>query len=282
MKKPPSFPENDQLLRSFLREDIGTGDVTSRLIFLPGQEAHAQVVARETLVFCGGPYAERIFHLLDPDIRVNREVPDGEEVEAGRHLIILQGKVLPLLAGERVALNLLQRLSGISTLTARLMKMIEGKKARLRDTRKTTPGLRELEKYAVRIGGGENHRIRLDDGILIKTNHIRVAGGVREAYRRIQEGALPSLPIEIEVQNLDELEEAVQAGATVVLLDNMSPDDIRQAVAGYGGKVELEVSGGVTEGNISALADTGVDFLSAGAVTHSARWMNIAMEVNAV
>ena len=282
MKELPGFIEIDRLIRSFLREDLGRGDITTQLIFSSDPEARARIIAREEFIFSGGPFAERVFRVLDPGVEVQRTVDEGENVQAGQEIMVLRGKVSVLFAGERVALNLLQRLSGISTLTRRYVNRLAGHKACLLDTRKTTPGIRYLEKYAVRIGGGGNHRFRLDDGILIKTNHIRVAGSVSEAFRRVRERAPHHLSIEIEVCNFSELEEAVKAGATLVLLDNMSTEEIRHAVNDFGGRIRLEVSGGVKEENICEFAETGVDFISAGAVIHSARWVNIAMEVEPV
>jgi nicotinate-nucleotide pyrophosphorylase (carboxylating) len=261
------------LVERALAEDLGSGDVTTRLTIPEGQQARGAFLAKEDLVMAGLPVGAEVFHTLEPSSRCEPAVEEGTEVRAGARLALVTGTSTTLLAGERVALNFLQRLCGIATLTRQLKSRLVGLEVALLDTRKTTPGLRTLEKYAVRVGGGENHRLRLDDGILIKNNHLRLAGGVRAAVeraRRLRPTVAPQLPIEVEVRNITELREAVDAGAEAVLLDNMTPDEVRECVTVAAGRVRLEVSGGVTATNIRAYAETGVNAISVGALTHSA------------
>jgi len=269
----------NQLLQEFLMEDIGRGDVTMRVLFSGEEQGRARIVARENLVLAGGPFASRIFSLLDSETEVKILVPEGERVKAKQPLLEVSGRLVSLFSAERVALNLLQHLSGIATLTRSYARELRGLRTVLLDTRKTNPGLRVLEKYAVRIGGGRNHRFGLDDGILIKTNHIRAAGGVAEAVRRARQLSPHHLKVEVEVSNFQEVEAAVGAGAELVLLDNMKLTEIKKSVDRFGTRVEFEISGGVTRENIRRLAQTGVNFISSGAIIHSARWVNIAMEI---
>lgn len=269
----------NQLLQEFLMEDIGRGDVTMRVLFTGEERGRARIVARENLVLAGAPFASRIFSLLDSGTEIKILVPEGEKVKAKQPLLEVSGRLVSLFSAERVALNLLQHLSGIATLTRSYVRELRGFSTVLLDTRKTNPGIRVLEKYAVRIGGGRNHRFGLDDGILIKTNHIRAAGGVAEAVRRARQLAPHHLKIEVEVASFRELEAAAGAGAELILLDNMRLSEIKKAVARFGERVEFEVSGGVTRENIRRLAETGVHFISSGAIIHSARWVNIAMEI---
>jgi nicotinate-nucleotide pyrophosphorylase (carboxylating) len=270
------FLELDPLLKAALREDLGRGDLTTEAI-LPdsGRRASARIVAKEELVLAGWPVFLRVFELLG-DIEGKAYFLEGEKVgctDIGR----ISGPAGALLKGERVALNFLQRLCGIATRTRELVELVSHTQARILDTRKTTPLLRNLEKYAVRIGGGYNHRFGLDDGILIKENHIALAGGLGQAYRACREKAPHLNRIEVEVENHDQLEEALLLGAEVVLLDNMTPDQVREAVALSQGRCLLEVSGGVNEGNIAAYAEAGVDLISLGALTHSSRAADISM-----
>ena len=269
----------NQLLQEFLMEDIGRGDATMRVLFSGEERGRARIVARENLVLAGGPFARRIFQLLDSETEVKIPVPEGEKLKAKETIMEVSGRLVSLFSAERVALNLLQHLSGIATLTRSYVRELRGLRTVLLDTRKTNPGLRVLEKYAVRVGGGRNHRFGLDDGILIKSNHIRAAGGVAEAVLRAQRSAPHHLKIEVEVRNFSELEAAVGAGAELILLDNMRLPEIKKSLERFGDRVEFEVSGGVTRENIRRLAQTGVNFISSGAIIHSARWMNIAMEI---
>jgi nicotinate-nucleotide pyrophosphorylase (carboxylating) len=256
-----------------LAEDLGNGDLTSRLTIPENLTARGELSAKQELVVTGLPVAEEVFKVLDASVQFQYLVEEGWLVGARTRLARVTGKAATLLAGERVALNFLQRLCGIATFTRSLKSKLTGLKTELLDTRKTTPGLRALEKYAVRMGGGRNHRMRLDDGILIKNNHLTLAGGIRAAVEkaRAERPALaPDLPIEVEVTLLTELDEAISSGAEALLLDNMTPDQVRECVARAGGRVRLEVSGGVNAENLRAYAETGVDCISVGALTHSA------------
>lgn len=265
-----SAQELRHLVQRALDEDLGRGDLTTRLTVPESTKARGTFVSQQQLVMTGLPVAAEVFRVLEPSVTWEPLVEDGMEVAGGTALAHVSGRAASLLAGERVALNFLQRLSGIATLTRRLKKQLRGLKTELLDTRKTTPGLRVLEKYAVRVGGGRNHRLRLDDGILIKNNHLRLAGSIRTAIENARHGRPSGLPIEVEVRSLAELEEAITAGADQVLLDNMRPNEVRDCVELARRRVRLEVSGGINSENIRAYAETGVDYISVGALTHSA------------
>jgi len=261
------------LVERALEEDLGSGDITTRLTIPEGQPARGSFMAKADLVVAGLPVAAEAFQVLDASSRYEPAVEESAEVRAGTKLATVEGSAAALLAGERVALNFLQRLCGIATLTRQLKSCLAGLPVALLDTRKTTPGLRTLEKYAVRVGGGENHRLRLDDGILIKNNHLRLAGGVRAAVERafrLRPTLAPQWPIEVEVRSLAELRDALDAGAEAVLLDNMTPDEVRECVKAAAGRARLEVSGGINAANLRTYAETGVDAISVGALTHSA------------
>ena len=254
-----------------LEEDLGAGDLTTLLTIPQGMNARGTFSTQQSLVVAGLTVAAEVFNALDSTNVWEPAVEEGAEVGAGTPLAVVTGKAAALLVGERVALNFLQRLSGIATLTRRFKEKIEGLNVELLDTRKTTPGLRILEKYAVRAGGGSNHRMGLDDGILIKNNHLRLAGGIRGAVAAARLNPLSAQrKIEVEVQSLDEFDEAMAAGADEILLDNMTPNQVRQCVERARGRARLEVSGGVNAQNIRAYAETGVDYISVGALTHSA------------
>ena len=256
-----------------LAEDVGRGDITTRLTVPENLKARGEFIAKQDLVVAGLPVAEMVFHLLDPASGFEILSSEGSSIGAGTHLARARARARTLLTGERVALNFLQRLCGIATLTRRFASQLTGLKTELLDTRKTTPGLRALEKYAVRMGGGHNHRQRLDDGILIKNNHLSLGGGIRAALERARQARAAGetrLPIEVEVGNLQELREATAAGAEAVLLDNMTPAQVAECVAFAAGRVRLEVSGGINAENVRAYAETGVDCISVGALTHSA------------
>ncbi|MGA2936895.1 MAG: carboxylating nicotinate-nucleotide diphosphorylase [Syntrophobacteraceae bacterium] len=270
--------EMDELLRLALLEDIGSGDATTLSIIPPGLEGSAVVFGREPFVLSGSKPFRRIFELLDPEIRIKCLFPDGDRIEPNVAVFRIEGRARTLLTSERTALNFAQRLSGIATLTRKMSQAIAGTGCQLLDTRKTTPLWRSLEKEAVRHGGGRNHRFGLADGILIKDNHIAAAGGIKQAVRRAREGAPHTLRIEIEVENIGQLYEAVSAGANIVLLDNFTLDMLREAVAIGKGRVFLEASGGVRLETVRAIAETGVDFVSCGALTHSARAIDLTME----
>jgi len=259
-----------------LAEDVGEGDRTTDGIVPASARCAARVLLRETGVVCGLPAATSVFTTLDASIVVDPFVEDGSRVSGPALLARIEGPARAVLTGERVALNLLGRLCGIATLTSRYVDLVEGTGATILDTRKTTPGLRALEKYAVRCGGGTNHRAGLYDAILIKENHLRIAGGVRPAIAALAgyEG-----PVEIEAETLEEVVEALDAGADRILLDNMSVDEVARAVEVVGGRVPLEASGGITLSNVRAYAETGVDFISVGALTHAARSLDVSLEL---
>ncbi len=270
--------EMDKLFRLALSEDIGSGDVTTLCVIPSEQRGSAVVFGREPFVLSGSKPFRRIFELLDPEIRIECPFADGERIAPNVPVFRIEGRVRTLLTGERTALNFTQRLCGIATLTRKMADAIEGTGCRLLDTRKTTPLWRGLEKEAVRHGGGANHRFGLADGVLIKDNHIAAAGGIKEAVRRAHEMAPHTLRIEVEVENLAELDEAISAGADIVLLDNFSLDMLRSAAATGKGRVTMEASGGVSLETVRAIAETGVDFVSCGALTHSARAIDLTME----
>jgi nicotinate-nucleotide pyrophosphorylase (carboxylating) len=270
-------PHVDRLIRTALEEDIGPGDVTTAATVAPGTLARAELVAKEDFLLAGIGVARRVFELLDEQVAFECLIEDGLAVKRGEVIAWLKGEAASLLQGERVALNLLQRLSGVATLTARFVEEIAGTGATIVDTRKTTPGLRALEKYAVRIGGGGNHRMALYDGVLIKENHVAAAGGITTAITRARRQAPHTLKIEIEVRNLQEVAEALAAGADILLLDNMDLTQLRAAVEQVAGRAVTEASGGVNLETVRAIAETGVDLISVGALTHSYRSVDISM-----
>jgi nicotinate-nucleotide pyrophosphorylase (carboxylating) len=269
----------DRLVHAALAEDIGGGDVTSEATIDEEATCTARLLLKEQGVVCGLPVAEAVFRALDPELSFEPLAGDGDRAPDVRTDVArISGRSRAVLTGERTALNLLGRLSGIATLTRQFVDAIEGTGAEILDTRKTTPGLRALEKYAVRCGGGRNHRFGLDDGILVKDNHLRAAGGIRPAVDRLR-AAGTTLPIEVEAESLDEVREALAAGADAVLLDNMPPAVMREAVAFAAGRATLEASGGVSLETVREIAETGVDFVSVGALTHSARSLDVSLEV---
>jgi nicotinate-nucleotide pyrophosphorylase (carboxylating) len=261
-------------VRAYLAEDVGDGDLTSASVVPEGATLRASLLLKERGVVCGLGVAESVFRELDPDVRFEPLIADGDEARG--EVARAEGNARALLTGERTALNLLGRLSGIATLTRRYVDAVAGTHATILDTRKTTPGLRALEKLAVRCGGGENHRFGLYDGILIKDNHLRVAGGIAAAVRA---ASGQGVPVEVECETLADVREALAAGADIVLLDNMTPPDLREAVQLVAGRARTEASGGVTLDTVDAVARTGVDFISIGALTHSARSLDVSMEV---
>ena len=278
-------PAVQRLLDLSLDEDVGRGDATTAAVVDDGQEAEADIVAKERLVVCGLGIAEAVFTRFDWRARLRARVADGDPVMPGTLVATVKGPAHALLAGERVALNFMQRLSGIATLTQSFVAAVEGAKVRVTDTRKTTPGMRALEKYAVRVGGGHSHRADLSSGILIKDNHVALVGSVREAVRRARLNATHGLRIEVEVDSLAELDEAIEAQADIILLDNFQLRDIGEAVKRVRERAPrtlVEVSGGVTLDRIRDLAKTGVDLISAGALTHSARSVDLSLELRPV
>lgn len=270
-----------EAVRRALDEDLRSeGDITSRALIPPDMRGRGVIVMREEGVVAGLPLASMTFRLLDPRVRFQPLVSDGDRPATPAEIAVVEGKVSTILEGERTALNFLQRLSGVATLTSRFVAATAPYGVEVLDTRKTTPGLRTLEKYAVRAGGGRNHRFGLYDGVLIKDNHITAVGGTAEAVRRAREALGPETSIEVEVQDLEELEEAIRAGADVVMLDNLSVEEVREAVRRAAGRVKLEVSGGINLENVASYASTGVDFISVGALTHSAPALDIALELS--
>ena len=268
-------PDLAQTVATALAEDLGSGDVTTAATVPPEARARGLITQKAPGVVFGLDAAEQTFRALDPEASLRRLVGEGEWRERGPVLEI-EGRAAALLSAERTALNFLQRLSGVATLAARCVQAIDGTGARILDTRKTTPGLRALEKAAVAAGGATNHRAGLYDAILIKENHATIAGGVAAAVRLARERE-PDLPLEVEARNLDEVDEALAAGAPRILLDNMDPDQLRAAVAHVGGRAEIEASGGVTLQTLRAVASTGVDFVSVGAITHSAPALDLSL-----
>lgn len=271
-----------RLAEMALEEDRAWNDVTTNVLVAPDQLGRGFFLVKAEGVIAGLPVVETVFRALDKSIVWQPLAPDGARVAQGEVIARIEGHLSPILRGERVALNLLQHLSGVATATARLVKQVEGLPIRILDTRKTLPGLRALQKYAVRVGGGTNHRMDLSDGVLIKDNHLaalRSRGlGIGDAVRLARENA-PGMRIEIEVTNLTEVEEALAAGADELLLDNMTPDRMREAVALIDGRAQTEASGGITEANVKAIAAAGVDFASSGALTHSVKGLDISLEL---
>jgi nicotinate-nucleotide pyrophosphorylase (carboxylating) len=277
MALPQDF-DLDEFVTQVLAEDLGTGgDVTSTATIIVDTRFTAEMNCRQPIVVAGLEIAASFFRALDREVRIEQPATDGSRADAGTVLLRLEGNARAMLAAERAALNTLQHLSGIATLTRRYVDAIAGTGAVLLDTRKTIPGLRVLEKYATRMGGAQNHRMRLDDGVLIKDNHVAVCGGVDEAVRRAK-AANVGLQIQVEVDRIDQIEPALSAGADRLLLDNMPPPVLREAVALVGGRVPLEASGGVTLETIRAIAETGVNYISLGRITQSAPAVDIGLD----
>ena len=268
----------DPLILSALREDVTSEDVSANAIMRENQIGEADLICKEDGIICGMQIFERVFKLLDETTQVEIYVRDGENVKNGQLLAKVRGEIRTILCGERTALNYLQRMSGVATYTKSVAKLLEGTKTTLLDTRKTTPNNRLFEKYSVRIGGGKNHRYNLSDGVLLKDNHIGAAGSVTEAIRMAKEYAPFVRKIEVEVETLDMVREAVEAKADIIMLDNMTTDEIKEAIKIIGGKAEIEVSGNVTRENIERLTSLGVDYISSGALTHSAPILDISLK----
>lgn len=268
----------DPLILGALKEDITSEDVSTNSVMPHPQAGEVDLICKQDGIICGLQVFERVFTLLDEDTKVEFFVQDGEEVKAGQLMAKVHGDIRTLLCGERTALNYLQRMSGIATYTHEVASLLAGSKTKLLDTRKTTPNNRIFEKYAVRTGGGNNHRYNLSDGVLLKDNHIGAAGGVKQAIAEAKEYAPFVRKIEVEVENQQMVEEAVEAGADIIMLDNMDTDALKKAIAFINGRAEIEVSGNVTKENIARLVDLGVDFISSGALTHSAPIMDISLK----
>ncbi|MBW1846074.1 MAG: carboxylating nicotinate-nucleotide diphosphorylase [Deltaproteobacteria bacterium] len=262
-----------------LKEDYGSGDITTDNLIDPALFGVGQMIAKEPLVVAGIDIVQQVFNHIDPNIVTIPNYTDGDFIQKGEAILKIEGSMRALLIGERTALNFLQRLSGIATLVRSYVDMLENRKVRLADTRKTTPGWRVLEKYAVRVGGGDNHRMGLYDGVLIKDNHIAARGGIKQSIEEVRSKISHLIKIEVEVSDLEQAKEAVQAGADIIMLDNMDEDQVKEAVSLIDGKAVIEVSGNVTKNDLPKLADTGVDIISVGALTHSARCVDISMKI---
>ena len=268
----------DDLILLALKEDITSEDITTNSVMPQYQQGEVELICKEDGIIAGLEVFKRVFELLDEKTEVVFFCKDGDRVENGQKLGFVRGDIRVLLSGERVALNYLQRMSGIATYTRKIADLLKGSKTKLLDTRKTTPNMRVFEKYAVKVGGGYNHRFNLSDGILLKDNHIGAAGGVKEAVKMAKEYAPFVRKIEIEVENLDMLKEAIDAGADIIMLDNMSVEDMKEAVKLCEGKAETECSGNVTKENVARLVDIGVDYISSGALTHSSPILDLSLK----
>ncbi len=270
--------EIDAVVAVALREDMPHGDVTSDNVIPPGSVSEAVVQAKQKGVVAGLPVARRVFETLDPEAAFTAHLQDGEAVAPGSRLASVRGNTVSLLKGERTALNFLQRLSGIATLTSSYVAALQGTGTLLLDTRKTTPGLRVMEKYAVKMGGGRNHRLNLSDMVMLKDNHIQLVGSITEAVNRARTKVSPEMKIEVETTNLDEVREAVESGADMIMLDNMTLDAMKEVVNWVRGRVPLEVSGNVDLERIREIAELGVDYISVGRLTHSYNSLDISMD----
>ena len=278
MNGPTWLLQADPILLSALREDISSEDVTTNAVMPIAIPGTVDLLCKEDGVIAGLPIFARVFALLDPEVKVTFFCQEGDAVSKGQRLAVVQGDIRVLLSGERVALNFLQRMSGIATYTRAVADRLNGARTKLLDTRKTTPNLRLLEKYAVRVGGGHNHRFNLSDGVLLKDNHIAAAGGVKEAVAMAKAYAPFVRKIEVEVENLDMVRQAVEAGADIIMLDNMTHEEIKEALSLIQGRAETECSGNMTLDNVAALADLGVDYISCGALTHSAPILDLSLK----
>lgn len=278
MNKITMMMNADELIINALKEDISSEDVTTNAVMREYKKGCVELICKEDGILAGIEVFKRVFTLLDPETEFDIDVKDGERIANTQKLGTITGDIRVLLSGERTALNYLQRMSGIATYTSSITKLLEGSRTKLLDTRKTTPNMRIFEKYAVRAGGGCNHRYNLSDGILLKDNHIGAAGGVANAVRMAKEYAPFVRKIEVETENLDMVREAVEAGADIIMLDNMTHDQMREAIAVIDGRAETECSGNVTRENVAALIDLGVDYISSGALTHSAPILDLSLK----
>jgi nicotinate-nucleotide pyrophosphorylase (carboxylating) len=272
--------EADTLISLALREDIGDGDITTSAVIQGTAVAAARLIAQQRLVVAGLDIVQRVFEKLDPEVKVRKNRADGEAVATGDVVLEVEGSVAALLAGERIALNFIQRLSGIATLTESFVARVRSYPVKICDTRKTTPGWRALEKYAVKMGGGTNHRIGLFDAVLIKDNHIKAAGSIEEAVRRVKAKLPAGFPVEVETRTLAEVREALASGANTIMLDNMGTAMMREAVTLIDKRAIIEASGNVRLETVETIAATGVDFISVGALTHSAPAVDISMKIS--
>lgn len=268
----------DELILMALKEDITSDDVSTNAVMPEAKEGTVDLIAKQDGIVAGLDVYARVFELLDADTKVTFFCKDGDAVKKGEKMAVVTGDIRVLLSGERVALNYLQRMSGIATYTHEVAALLEGSQVTLLDTRKTTPNCRVFEKYAVRVGGGSNHRYNLSDGVLLKDNHIGAAGSVKRAVEMAKAYAPFVRKIEVEVETLEQVKEAVEAGADIIMLDNMTPDQMREAVALIAGRAETECSGNITKENIETIKEIGVDYVSSGALTHSAPILDISMK----
>lgn len=269
-----------RLIAQSLEEDLGTGDITTASVVPAGTMVSGSFIARQQGIICGTDIAAMVFLTLDPSIKMEIAVSDGHKVNPGDEIAHISGPAPGILSGERLALNFMQRLSGIATNTAFFVSQVAGTSTKIVDTRKTTPGLRVLEKYAVKTGGGGNHRMNLSDGVLIKDNHIKAAGGIRQAVEAARKNAPKTLKIEVETETLDQVDQALEAGADIIMLDNMAIETMRKAVEKIGGRALTEASGNMDSKNLSAVAATGVDMISVGALTHSVKALDISLKLH--
>ncbi|NIM58704.1 MAG: carboxylating nicotinate-nucleotide diphosphorylase [Candidatus Aminicenantes bacterium] len=268
----------DALIEAALKEDMPEGDITSESVIPADSESEAIILAKEEGVLAGIDVAERVFHKIDPSVVFEKRLNDGQKFKAGQTLAKIQGPSVSLLKGERTALNFLQRMSGVATTTQNFVQALQGTKTKILDTRKTTPGLRCLEKYAVKMGGGENHRFSLSDMVLIKDNHLKIVGSISQAVKSAKESVNPGVKVEVEATSLEEVQEAVQSGADMIMLDNMSEEAMKEVVKQVKGKVPLEVSGKVSLSRVRKIASLGVDFISVGSLTHSYKSVDMSIE----
>ena len=268
----------DAIIEAALEEDMPQGDVTSESVIPDDSRSQAIILAKENGILAGLDVARRVFEKIDPDVKFEKKKEDGQKFSSGQTLAVLQGTSISLLKGERTALNFLQRMSGIATATGKYVLALKGTQTRVLDTRKTTPGLRNLEKYAVKMGGGQNHRHNLSEMVLIKDNHLKLLGSISEAVRRAKERIIPGMKIEVEPTCLKDVQEAVQSGADMVMLDNMPIGEMREVIQWVKGRIPLEVSGMVTLEKIREIADLGIDYISVGSLTHSYKSVDICME----
>ena len=268
----------DELIRLALSEDITSEDITTNAVMRTETQGEVQLICKQDGILAGLGVFKRVFTLLDGETTIESCCKDGDKIEKGQLIATITGDIRVLLSGERTALNYLQRMSGIATYTHEIASLLEGTKTKLLDTRKTTPNMRIFEKYAVKVGGGYNHRYNLSDGVLLKDNHIGAAGSVAKAVAMAKEYAPFVRKIEVEVENLDMVKEAVEAGADIIMLDNMTPEEMKQAISLIDGRAETECSGNVTRENVSRLVDLGVDYISSGALTHSAPILDLSFK----
>lgn len=279
MKDPITYKINaDRLIRMALEEDITSEDLSTNCVMPEYQKGQVELICKQDGIIAGLGVFQRVFELLDETVSFQMDVQDGDEVKSGQKMAVVTGDIRALLSGERTALNYLQRMSGIATYTRSIVKLLEGSKTILLDTRKTTPNMRIFEKYAVKVGGGSNHRYNLSDGVMLKDNHIGAAGGITQAVQRAKAYASFVHKIEVEVENLDMVREAADAGADIIMLDNMSPEEMKEAIQIIDGRALTECSGNVTRENIQKMIDVGVDYVSSGALTHSAPIMDISLK----